>query len=69
MKSTLLSFCDCVGIRPERRDVSTDLAAKTKLATTCESTQSQEFNGLLLSRNALGKVWDSAEEEAAWANL
>ena len=27
------------------------------------------FNGLLLSHSALRKEWDTAEEDAAWANL
>jgi hypothetical protein len=27
------------------------------------------FNGLLLSQSALGKDWDTPEEDAAWANL
>ncbi len=29
----------------------------------------ESFNGLLLSESALGKDWDTPEEDAAWANL
>ena len=29
----------------------------------------EPFNGLLLSESALGKDWNSPEEDAAWADL
>jgi hypothetical protein len=29
----------------------------------------EQFNGLLLSESALGKDWNTPEEDAAWANL
>jgi hypothetical protein len=29
----------------------------------------ENFNGLLLSESALGKDWNTPEEDAAWANL
>lgn len=34
-----------------------------------EKSLDDQFNGLLLSESAVRKDWDSAEEDAAWANL
>ena len=34
----------------------------------CKS-QEEPFNGLLLSESALGKDWNTPEEDAAWASL
>jgi hypothetical protein len=31
--------------------------------------ESEAFNGLLLSKSALAKDWDTPEEDAAWASL
>ena len=31
--------------------------------------KNEPFNGLLLSESALSRDWDTAEEDAAWANL
>jgi hypothetical protein len=31
--------------------------------------EEESFNGLLLSESALGKDWNTPEEDAAWANL
>lgn len=34
-----------------------------------EKSENGSFNGLLLSESALGKDWNTPEEDAAWANL
>lgn len=34
-----------------------------------EKSEDGSFNGLLLSESALGKDWNTPEEDAAWANL
>jgi hypothetical protein len=34
-----------------------------------ERSESDSFNGLLLSESALRKDWDTPEEDEAWANL
>ena len=34
-----------------------------------EKSNGESFNGLLLSESALGKDWDTLEEDAAWASL
>jgi hypothetical protein len=31
--------------------------------------QEEQFNGLALSESALGRDWNTPEEDAAWANL
>jgi hypothetical protein len=34
-----------------------------------QRSEDESFNGLLLSESALGKDWNTPEEDAAWANL
>lgn len=34
-----------------------------------EKSEDESFNGLLLSESALGKDWNTPEEDAAWASL
>jgi hypothetical protein len=34
-----------------------------------EKSSDESFNGLLVSKSALKKDWDTPEEDAAWANL
>lgn len=34
-----------------------------------EKSADDSFNGLLLSKSALQRDWDTPEEDAAWANL
>ena len=34
-----------------------------------EKSGDESFNGLLLSESALGKDWNTPEEDAAWASL
>lgn len=34
-----------------------------------QKNEDESFNGLLLSESALGKDWNTPEEDAAWASL
>ena len=34
-----------------------------------EKSEDGTFNGLMLSESALGRDWNTPEEDAAWANL